>query len=58
MNEYDELTSLAHQQELERQQWDEWLKQDSAYLRWAEMYDADTTKHMLKHAQEINRETH
>lgn len=57
MNEYDELTALAHQQELERQQWDEWLKQDAAYLKWAEMYDADTIKLRLKHEQEITHGT-
>lgn len=56
--EYDELTALQHQEELERQQWDEWLRQDAAYLKWAEIYDADTITFRLKHEQELKHETH
>jgi hypothetical protein len=34
MNSDDEAAALAHQQELESQQWQEWLAEDKDYLIW------------------------
>lgn len=52
MDEYDELTAWAHQEELEAQQWQEWQKRDAVYLFWALMMDAADLTYRLTHEQE------